>query len=91
VREQVGDQAKALFRRVRRRRQPEIDQRERRRRVELAQQLDGVRPRVAGIDGVFGAERDGLRVRDLGVVVDHQLAGFFFRRRLWFRHHERIS
>jgi hypothetical protein len=72
VREQVGDQLEALVGRMRRRRQAEVDQRERRRRGQLAQQLDRVRARVAGVDLVVGAEREGERVGDQRVVIDDQ-------------------
>ena len=72
MRQQIRDQAKAFVGRVGRRRQPEIDQRQLRGLLQLAQQLDSVRARLAGVDGKIVAEREAERVRDQRIVVDDQ-------------------
>ena len=72
MREQLRDQLKALVRRVRRRRQAEIDQGERRRGVELAQELDGTGAGLARIHLVVRAERERKRIGYQCVVIDHQ-------------------
>ena len=70
--EQLRDQLKALVGRVRRRRQAEIDQGERRRAVELAQELDGAGAGLARIHLVVRAKRERKRIGDQRVVIDHQ-------------------
>jgi hypothetical protein len=55
---------------------PGATNRQRRRRLELAQELDGVRARVAGIDRVFAAQREGEGVGDQRIVVNDQQRRF---------------
>ena len=76
---------------MRGRRQAEVDERERRRRIELAQERDGARARLAGMDLELGTEGEGERVGDERIVIHHQQAGArrgegFRRRRHWTRH-----
>ena len=70
---------------MRHRRQAEIDERERRRRVELAQERDGARARLAGMHFEIVAEREGERVGDERIVVDDEERRPRFRR-VAFRH-----
>jgi len=69
VREEVGDELEAFVGAVRRRRQAEVHQREAGRLGKLAQQLDGVLARVAGLHVEIRPEREGERVRDQRIVV----------------------
>jgi hypothetical protein len=85
VGEEIGDQAEPLFRRVRRRRQAEVDQRERRHRRKLAHQLDRPVARLDREHFVVRAQGEGERVGDERVVVDDEelrLGGVHLARRL---------
>jgi hypothetical protein len=79
---------KSLVGTVRRGRQPEIDQRELRRRVELEQQALHPRARVGDVHVEVAAQDEVERVRDQRIVVDDQqiglgLLGLLHRHRLW--------
>ena len=80
MREQVGDQLKALVRRVRRGRQAQVHQRELRRFGQLAQQVDCVQPRFAGQHLELGAERKRQRIGDQRIVIDDEQPGAALRR-----------
>jgi hypothetical protein len=75
VREEVADQAEPLVGHVRRGRQAQVDERERRRGIEGAQQRDGVGARGAGAHVVVGSQREGERVGDQRIVVHDQQRG----------------
>jgi hypothetical protein len=84
--EEVADQAKTLVGRMRRRRQAEVDERQRRRRLELAQKLDRMHARLAGVHHVLGAQGEGERVGDERIVIDDEQRRLLLRRRLRARH-----
>jgi hypothetical protein len=70
--EEIGDQAKALLRRVRRRRKAEVDERQPGHRRELAHQLDRAAARLDRQHFVVRAQGEGERVGDERVVVDDE-------------------
>jgi len=76
MREQVGDQLETLVGAVRLGRQPEVDQRELGRGIELSQQAHRMPAGVAHPDLEVLAKRIGQRVGDQRVVVDDQQARF---------------
>ena len=86
MRQEIADQLEAFLRTVRRRRQAEIDQRELGRVLELAQELDGVLARIAGVDLEVVAQREGERIGDQRIVVNHEQPGLGLRHRLGTAH-----
>ena len=72
VRQQIGDQLEALVGRMRGRRQAEVDERERRRGLQRAHQVDRRGARGARVHGVMDAEGEAQRLGDERVVVDQQ-------------------
>lgn len=75
-RDQFGDELETLIGAVRPRRQAEVDQSKRRRRIALPQQRLGMRPRLRGGYVEFFTEHIAQRVGDDGVVIDDQQVRF---------------
>ncbi len=76
IRDQLTDQPETLVGAVRGGWQPEIDQRELGRVVELAQQAFDATAGVRDVDGEVAAQHEVERVRDQRIVVDDQQIGF---------------
>jgi hypothetical protein len=66
----VRDQGKTFIRSVWRGGETKVDQRQRRRKIPLAQKLDCVVPGGGRAHGVFATKKIPERIRDEGVVID---------------------
>ena len=78
-REQFADELEALIRAVRCRRQPEVDQRQFGRRVQLAQHAFDLHARIGHINIEVAAEHEIQRIGDERIIVDDQQVGFGWR------------
>ena len=76
MRDQLGHEPETFVGAVRRGRQPEVDQRELRRAVELAQQAFDLGAGVGDVDGEIAAEHEIERVGDQRIVVYDQQVRF---------------
>ena len=91
MRQQIRDQLETFVGGVRPGRQAEVDERERWWRVELPQERDGARARLARVNLEIVAEREGERVGDERVVIDDEEPRARLRHWLWTGGHGCIS